>query len=86
MRQAGKVDSMRDWLLKEDFIDDGLQMTDPSYLGAIDNPEHIMFPLTRRNKEIRSVAGRHFIHRPTGAVFGGLIVDEQNWVLVVVDS
>lgn len=84
MRQAGKVDLMRDWLLKEDFIDDWLQMTDPSYLGAIDNPEQIMFPLTHRNKEIRSVAGRQFIHRPTGAVFGGLIVDEQSWLLVVV--
>jgi hypothetical protein len=84
IRQAGKVDLMTNWLLKEDFIDDGLHMTDPSYLGAIDNPEQFMFPLNRRTKEIRSVAGRQFIHRLTGAVFGRLIVDEQNWVIVVV--
>lgn len=84
IRQSGKVESMTDWLLKEDFIDDGLHMTDPSYLGAIDNPEHFMFPLNRRTKEIRSVAGRQFIHRPTGAVFARLIVDQQSWVIVAV--
>jgi hypothetical protein len=88
MRQAGKVDLMRDWLLKEDFIDDWLQMTDPSYLGAIDNPEQIMFPLTHRNKEIRSVAGRQFIHRPTGAVFVVCIADESKagcFVVVIIN-
>ena len=84
IRQAGKVDAMIDWLRKQDFINDGLHMTDPSYLGAIDNPEQYLFPLNRRTKEIRSVACRQFIHRPTGAVFGRLIVDEQGWVIVAV--
>ena len=84
VRRAGKVEAIISWLLNEDFIDDGMHMTDASYLRAIEKSGDFRFPLNPRTKEIRSVAGRQFVHRAAGAVFARLIVDEQSWAILVV--
>ena len=84
IRQPGKVDTITSWLLGEDFLDDGVHMTDPSYLGAIEKAHEFVFPLNRRTNQIRSVACRQFIHRVTGAIFARLIVDENGLVILVV--
>ena len=82
IRQAGKVDAITSWLLDEDFVDDGVHMTDPSYLGAIEKPREFVFNLNRRTNQIRSVACRQFLHRATGAIFARLIVDENGLMIV----
>ena len=84
IRQPGKVGDASNWLLESDFIDDGIHMTDPSYLGAIENKHEFSFPLNRRTNQIRSVGCRQFIHRATGAVFVRMIVDDQGLLILAV--
>lgn len=84
IRQAGKVDAIKNWLLDEDFVDDGVQMTDPSYLRVIEKPHEFVFLLNRRTNQIRSIACQQFIHRATGAIFARLIVDENGLVILAV--
>mmetsp|Transcript_40878 Transcript_40878/g.46448 ORF Transcript_40878/g.46448 Transcript_40878/m.46448 type:complete len:98 (-) Transcript_40878:59-352(-) len=61
-------------------------MTDLSFLSAIENSVAFNFPKRRkpRGVPIRSIAARQFVLRTTGSMFVRLIVDEQDWVILVV--
>lgn len=63
-------------LFEQDFIADGIHMTQPSYLFTIDKIKDFKFPLKRRSTDVRSVAACQFVHR-TASVFARLIVDEE---------
>jgi len=71
------------WLLDEDFVYDGIHMTNPSYLKTIENSHEFKFEVKRWCKEIHSVPARQYVYR-TGAVFIRLIMDEQGWLILVV--
>jgi hypothetical protein len=78
IRKSGKLDSVRCWLEAEDFIDDGVHMTDPSFLNGIGKPDEFRFHL----KRVKNVACRQLIHRPTSAIFARLLVDEKDWIVI----
>lgn len=70
-------------LFEQDFIADGIHMTEPSYLFTIDKIKDFKFPFKRRSTDVRSVAARQFVHR-TASVFARLIVDEEARVVLAV--
>ena len=53
---AGRVDTISNWRLGEDLIDDGLRMTDWSCMQLMDKAHKVVCVLNRRTNQIQSVA------------------------------
>ena len=64
-------------ILERDFVDDGIHLTEKSFLECIDNADEYQFG--RRRKR---VGARQFVHR-SGTLFFRLIRDENGRVILV---
>lgn len=67
---------MDEAILERGFVDDGIHLTEKSFLDCIDNSHEYKFGRRRR------VAARQFVHR-SGTLFIRLIRDEDGRVILV---
>ena len=78
-RDESKAKHLDQLLLDNDFVDDGIHMTKPNFLSCVDDD----FKFRRNDhNEIMAIAGRQYVHRPTGAIFVRLMRDEQGWAII----
>lgn len=75
---AKHLDSL---LLNHDFVDEGIQMTHPTFVSCIEHGDSFSFQ-RGSDGELKDLPGRQYIHRPTGALFVRLIRDRQGWAVV----
>lgn len=68
-------------LIERNFVDDGIHMTEPSFMKCVENIDEFKFPLSRMGNP-RNIPARQYVHR-SGSLFIRLLRDEKGLVILV---
>lgn len=82
IRDKDKAVLFEDALLKRDFVNDGIHITEPQFMDVVKGIDEFQFSENRRIKKYKAIPARQYVHR-SGSLFVRLIRDEQGWLIAV---